>query len=380
MAESWPPIEFEFDEASLKKLFEIFHLSPEEFLVEQNFPRLHKAVMSGDYQVVYKELALSTKDIDMLDQYGYPASFWAAIRLDTTSLELLLQFGATDTISLITLVTLYTANHDHHHNRLMCMCILIKYMRRRMGAKYLEMGTGYGGNALTQACVHGYYGITTEIRILLHVGAKVHGCNRYGQSPLYWAVYWNSHSVIQALLDNGLSAEKFTRKNFWRVLVIAQEFADVATLQLLISAQFTVPDLTSEDWLHLEIPLKEDRRDPKGYQNCSKETRNELKHLWKEFITGLQERAGYPSSARFEEDPEWAEESEHDSDTIIYSEIGSEEESNIKPEANNGSETQKVSDDKGRKLQQENRSGSDPEEDNNSVDDDFEDAIEFHET
>ncbi|KAF7870418.1 hypothetical protein EAF04_004163 [Stromatinia cepivora] len=242
----WLPLEFEFDEASLRKLFEIFHLSPEEFLVEQGFPRLHKAVLRGDIQIVRRELEVSTKDIHMVDQYEYSASFWAAIRLDTHCLEVLLEHGAIDGESLIALAFLYTANHHRQNARLECMRTLIKYGKSRLGAKYLS----WAAIALHMACRHGHYGcLPPQVPLLLEAGANPHTCDRCGQSPLYHAVLWSNHSVIKALLDAGLSTRILTRQNFWTVLTNAHKRADGVTLQFFISAKLKVTGLSLEDWL-----------------------------------------------------------------------------------------------------------------------------------
>ncbi|KAJ8067121.1 hypothetical protein OCU04_004496 [Sclerotinia nivalis] len=309
----------------------------------------------------------------MVDQYGYSASFWAAIRLDPHCLEVLLEHGAIDGESLITLAFLYTANHHRQNARLECMRTLIKYGKLRLGAKYLR----WAAIALHLACRNFHYGcLPPEVPLLLEAGANLHTCDRYGLSPLYYAVFWNNHLVIKALLDAGLSTQTLTRQNFWTVLTNAHEGADGITLRLFIPAKFKVTDLSPEDWLQLEIPLADSRKNSSRHYDYYTETRkNYLQSWWEEFIIGLQERVGYLSSTRLEQDVGWAGKSENHSHATITSEG-----SRIKEisEQNHSLETGDISNGKGAKSHELSDLGNESDGDNNS-DEDFEDAVEFHE-
>ncbi|KAI4281435.1 MAG: hypothetical protein L6R38_003703 [Xanthoria sp. 2 TBL-2021] len=236
--------------AALSEDFDI-----EEYLEQRQMPVLHKIVLALAEADLEIQLGLSTKaEINALDYQGRTALSWAAIRGDTTSLNLLLEYGADPNIVALNgdaplhyatrapdpgcVKTLVDGGADINAVNAWNVNPLTYTTAFRDDIRYLEPLLAksididhkdqHGRSALMRAVLNNRPNL---VKCLLDNGAKLSEADTWGSHPLMIAVERKFHAVAHIILENGSSA--LTKQQFSSVLDMAMTSGDHKTANML---------------------------------------------------------------------------------------------------------------------------------------------------
>ncbi len=198
-----------------------------DFIEEQNYNQMHRIVLGLSMMSLEEELILHPENIDAVDALGRTPLIWAAARGNEHFVTFLLSAGANPNTldKQWTGAVSYAAERDHT----VCVRLLLE-----AGAEpdpLLPGGIKVGSalncaarNAIkplvsknlldfgAEAEASGVEGLTSLIHVartdnasfamlLLEYGADINATSTLGQTPLTTAIAYNSHKVLQLLLD-----------------------------------------------------------------------------------------------------------------------------------------------------------------------------------
>ena len=232
-----------------------------DFIDEQNYTLLHRIVLGLSMQDLGEELIRHPDDINKTDAMGRTPLAWAACRGDEKAIVILLQHGArVNTLdvqhsgivghaadrSYATCVRLLLeagANPDiaaaHGHNVGNPLNVAARNASDPMIIKtLLDFGADVescGVDAITSLIHASRRNNVSFATILLEYGANINAVSAAGQTPLTTAVTFNSHNVLQLLLDRWFEYSICPRLTGPHLLQIVALYADAKTMGILMA-------------------------------------------------------------------------------------------------------------------------------------------------
>jgi len=260
------------------------------FIRERQFGRLHKAVLQNNSERLRHELESSTRDINLGDSNGCTPLHWAAIRNDPECLRLLLVHGANPNIAdrdhclPINEISWHGAQDETDlQKREQCIHVFIEHGKPVYGTQYVNKCFPMYWTPLSRAC---YANRHAAVIMLLATGAQIQHESSTPVSSLDVCVWENSHKSLRYLLSEKEQLKSLTTGAWWTFLRATQNSADDQTLRMLVDAELTVKGVTAEEWEWLACLTPR--------ISTSRLTNNtDREFLYKEFIKGLRQRAGF---------------------------------------------------------------------------------------
>lgn len=206
-----------------------------------------------------EEIILHPENIDAVDALGRTPLIWAAARGNEQHVALLLGAGANpNTLDRQwTGAVSYAAERDHT----VCVRLLLEAGAEPDPVLPVGIRVGSALNCATRNATKplilktlldfgadveasGVEGITSLIHaartdnisfamLLLEYGADINAISTLGQTPLTTAIAYNSHEVLQLLLDRWFEYTECPRLKGPHLLQITASYADVATVNIL---------------------------------------------------------------------------------------------------------------------------------------------------
>jgi ankyrin repeat protein len=233
-----------------------------DFIEEQNYTQIHRIVLGLSMSSLEEELLRHPENIDASDALARTPLIWAAARGDEHSVTLLLGAGADPNALDIqwTGAVSYAAERDH------AVCVRLLLEAGADPDPLLPNGIRVGSalncasrNATNPLVIKtlldfgadveasGVEGITSLIHtartdnasfamLLLEYGANINATSTVGQTPLTTAIAYNSHNVLQLLLDRWFEYSVCPRLSGPHLLQIAALYADLQTVTILTTA------------------------------------------------------------------------------------------------------------------------------------------------
>ena len=230
-----------------------------EFVDEQNYTALHKIVLGLSLLNLEEEILKHPEEINATDVMNRTPLAWAACRGDERAIVTLLSYGA----EVNTLDVQYSGVVGHAADRSYTTCVRLLL---EAGADP-DIAAAHGrkvGNPLNVAARNasdplilktlldfgadvdssGVDGMTALIHasrrdnasfatLLLEYGANINATSTAGQTPLTTAVIYNSHNVLQLLLDRWFEYSECPRLKGPNLLQIVSLYADLETVTIL---------------------------------------------------------------------------------------------------------------------------------------------------
>ncbi|KAL8788539.1 MAG: hypothetical protein Q9213_001612 [Squamulea squamosa] len=230
-----------------------------DFIDEQNYTLLHKIVLGLSMQSLEEALCSNPDLIDVPDAMGRTALAWAAARGDERSIVILLQHDAE--VNTIDVQHSGIVGHAADRDHVTCVRLLLEAgadpdiaasyghkvgnplnVAARNASNPLVLKTLLDFGANIESC--GIDGTTALIHaarkdnvsfatILLEYGANLNAVSTAGQTPLTTAVVFNSHNVLQLLLDRWFEYSECPRLKGPHLLQIVALYADIKTMEIL---------------------------------------------------------------------------------------------------------------------------------------------------
>ena len=230
-----------------------------DFIEEQNFTVLHNIVLGMSMADLEEELLHHPENINTPDAMGRTPLAWAACRGDERAIVILLQHGA----RVNTLDVQHSGVVGHAADRSYATCVrllleaganpdiasarghkvgnplnvaarnasdpMVVKTLLDFGAEIESCGVD-GNTALIHAARRDNASFAT---LLLEYGANINATSAAEQTPLTTAVTFNSHNVLQLLLDRWFEYSQCPRLTGPHLLQIVALYADVETLAIL---------------------------------------------------------------------------------------------------------------------------------------------------
>lgn len=230
-----------------------------DWIEEQHFSKLHKIIVQLLPLSLEQAIAEAPEEVDMTDAMGRTPLLWAAARGDHKSIQLLLAHDANPNIMDMYLAPPVSYAADRGHT--LCVKLLLeagalaepilpsgiklgsplncaaRNTRDPALLKYLLTygaqvdGTGVDGNT---ALIHAAR--TDNVRfaiLLLDYNAYINATNITQHTPLTTAITYNSHGVLQLLLERWEEFSTCPRLQGPHLLEITALYADLTTVKLL---------------------------------------------------------------------------------------------------------------------------------------------------
>jgi ankyrin repeat protein len=232
-----------------------------DWIEDQNFTVLHKIVTGLNFQSLDDALVLYQDDIDAVDALGRTPLTWAAARGDEKAVATLLSYGA----GLNTLDIQWTGPVSYAAERSHVVCVRLLLEAGACPDPIIPGGLQIGSplncaarnstNALVLKTLldfgadvdaSGVDGKTPLIHVsrtdnasfatlLLEYGADINAADITSHTPLTTAITYNSHNVLQLLLDRWFEYSSCPRLRGHHLLETAAVFADLETLKILVA-------------------------------------------------------------------------------------------------------------------------------------------------
>lgn len=230
-----------------------------DFIDDQNYTQIHRIVLGLSMMSLEEEIVLHPEDIDAVDALGRTPLVWAAARGNEHYVVVLLGAGADpNTLDIQwTGAVSYAAERDHT----VCVRLLLEAgaspdpvipggakvgsalncaARNAKNPLILKTLLDFGADVESS----GVEGITALIHaaridnarfamLLLEYGADINATTTGGQTPLTTAIAYNSHGVLQLLLDRWFEYSECPRLKGPHLLQIAALYADIKTINIL---------------------------------------------------------------------------------------------------------------------------------------------------
>ncbi|TVY81515.1 Ankyrin repeat, PH and SEC7 domain containing protein secG [Lachnellula suecica] len=233
-----------------------------DWVEEQNFSNLHKVVCGMSPHGLEEELRLNPADVHHIDNLGRIPLHWAAARGDVQCVALLLKYGSDlHRVDNYLSTPLTPAANKNHAS---CVRLLLEAganpdpalpkgtktssplhvaSRNAKDPKVLKFLLDFGANteatsvdgwtALLQVSRANNLGFAT---LLLDYGADINASSILGESPFIAAIKFNSHEVLQLLVDRWVLHGAYLHVKGPHFLQVAAGYADIATLRVLTAA------------------------------------------------------------------------------------------------------------------------------------------------
>ncbi|KAL8734803.1 MAG: hypothetical protein Q9181_003027 [Wetmoreana brouardii] len=243
-----------------------------DFVDEQNYTLLHRIVLGLSMQDLEESLLLHPELIDIPDAMGRTALAWAAARGDERSIVALLQHGAE--VNTIDVQHSGVVGHAADRNYVTCVRLLLEAgadpniaashgykvgnpvnVAARNASDPLILKTLLDFGADVDSCgVDGVTGLLHATRkdnisfatLLLEYRANINAVSRAGQTPLTTAVSFNSHNVLQLLLDRWFEYSECPRLKGPHLLQIVALYADVKTMAILTATDHLITNYDAD--------------------------------------------------------------------------------------------------------------------------------------
>ena len=232
-----------------------------DFIEEQNYTQLHKIILRLSMLDLEETIRSGAEDINATDVMGRTALAWAACRGDDRAIVTLLRHGA----KVNTLDVQHSAPvcHAADRNHPICIRLLLEAgadpdIAAKLGYKVggplncaarnasdpivLKTLLDFDANpdlsgidgmtALIHAARRNYVSFAV---LLLEYGADINAQSTAGQTPLTTAIAYNSHNVLQLLLDRWSEYSECPRLKGPNLLQIVALYADIQTMSILSS-------------------------------------------------------------------------------------------------------------------------------------------------
>ena len=230
-----------------------------DWIEEQNFGKLHKIILGLLLSSLEEAIADDPESIDVTDAMGRTPLLWAAARGDHQAVQILLDHNADPNVIDMYLAPPVSYAADQGHT--LCVKLLLEAGAVaepvlppgiKLGSplncaarnakdptllKYLLTygaqvdSTGVDGNT---ALIHASR--TDNVRfavLLLDYNADLNAMNINQQTPLTTAIMYNSHRVLELLLEHWKEFSTYPRLKGPNLLEITVLYADVETVNLL---------------------------------------------------------------------------------------------------------------------------------------------------
>ncbi|KAL8705358.1 MAG: hypothetical protein Q9201_001514 [Fulgogasparrea decipioides] len=243
-----------------------------DFVDEQNYTLLHRIVLGLSMQDLEESLLLHPELIDIPDAMGRTALAWAAARGDERSIVALLQHGAE--VNTIDVQHSGVVGHAADRNYVTCVRLLLEAgadpniaashgykvgnpvnVAVRNASDPLILKTLLDFGADVDSCgVDGVTGLLHATRkdnisfatLLLEYHANINAVSGAGQTPLTTAITFNSHNVLQLLLDRWFEYSECPRLKGPHLLQIVALYADVRTMAILAATDHLVTNYDAD--------------------------------------------------------------------------------------------------------------------------------------
>ena len=233
-----------------------------DWVEEQEFSKLHKIIVGLQLSSIEEVIADDPTSIDETDTMGRTPLLWAAARGDHQAVQILLDHNANPNATDIYLAPPVSYAADRGHT--LCVKLLLEAGAVaepilppgiKLGSplncaarnatdptllKYLLTygaqvdGTGVDGNT---ALIHASRKDNVRFAVLLlDYNADINAANINQQTPLTTAIIYNSHGVLELLLDRWEEFSTCPRLKGPHLLEITALYADVETVGLLAQA------------------------------------------------------------------------------------------------------------------------------------------------
>lgn len=283
-----------------------------DWIEEQNFGKLHKIIVRLLLSSLEKAIADDPDSIDVTDAMGRTPLLWAAARGDHQVVQILLDHNADPNVMDMYLAPPVSYAADRGHT--LCVKLLLEAGAVaepilppgiQLGSplncaarntkdptllKYLLTygaqvdSTGVDGNtALTHASR------TDNVRfavLLLDYNADINAANINQQTPLTTAIMYNSHGVLELLLEHWEEFSTCPRLKGPNLLEITALYADVKTVNLLAET----------DPFKLKYDAEYSLRDFAKRLTERVDVTDELIHAFNELLLVLHENPERPAS------------------------------------------------------------------------------------
>ena len=233
-----------------------------DFVDEQNYTKIHRIVLGLSLASLEEELAQHPEEIDVVDLLGRTPLIWAAARGNDHAVALLLGAGADPNALDVqyTSAISYAAERD----QTVCIRLLLEAgadpdpnlpdgirvgsalncaARNASNPVVLKTLLDFGAD-IEASGVEGSTPLIHAVRtdncdfamLLLEYGANLNATNTLGQTPLTTSIAYNSHKVLQLLLDRWFEFSVCPRLKSPHLLHITALYADGKTVRILMTA------------------------------------------------------------------------------------------------------------------------------------------------
>lgn len=277
-----------------------------DFIDEQNYTILHKIILGLSLLDLEEEILRHAEDINKPDVMGRTPLAWAACRGDVHAIVTLLQHRAK--VNTIDVQYSGVVGHAADRNYTTCVRLLLE-----AGADP-DIAVAHGhkvGNPLNVAARNssdpmilktlldfradkessGVDGMTALIHsarrdnanfafLLLENGANINATSVTGETPLTTAIAYNSHNVLQLLLDRWFEYSECPRLKGPNLLQIAALYGDLETIAILAAT----------DHLSLKYDQSYILNDFRSRLGMRPDTTDELSQAFEDLLNVVQQR------------------------------------------------------------------------------------------
>ena len=230
-----------------------------DFIEEQNYTLLHKIVLGLSMEDLEEGILRYPNNIDTPDAMGRTPLAWAACRGDEKAIVTLLQHGAR--VNTLDVQHSGVVGHAADRSYATCVRLLLEAganpditavyghkvanplnvaARNASDPMVLKTLLDFGANVESNgidgntALIHASRRDNASFAtILLEYGANINAISAAGQTPLTTAVTFNSHNVLQLLLDRWFEYSQCPRLTGPHLLQTVALYADVMTMSIL---------------------------------------------------------------------------------------------------------------------------------------------------
>lgn len=239
-----------------------------DFIEEQNYTKIHRIVLGLSMLDLEEEICLDPKAINTTDAMGRTPLAWAACRGDERTIVALLSHGAK--VNTLDIQHASVVSHAADRSYATCVRLLLEAgadpdfaalfghkvgnplnvaARNASDPLVLKTLLDFGANVDSSgvdgmtALIHASRrDIVAFATLLLEYGADINATSAAGQTPLSTAVAYNSHNVLQLLLERWFEYSECPRLKGPHLLQLVAIYADIRTMAIL----------TATDHLHLK--------------------------------------------------------------------------------------------------------------------------------
>ena len=206
---------------------------------------LHVAVQGYCCKWTLKQIIEQGMNVNILNKRGKTALILACESAQADSVKLLLEKGADPNLyGAIGYTVLHAAVHGHCTNE-----TLQEIINRKA---HLDARNIHGQTALCLACS---YRQQDSVRILLAAGANTNIANKFGNTSLHSAVFWNcSKKIIRAIINHGANVNATNKINVTALTIsCTKQNIDAMNVLLNAGAETDIADADGDTCLHSAV-------------------------------------------------------------------------------------------------------------------------------